>query len=217
MLITYFSPRSMSLKKRYHKPGKLSPQPVRPAEAAKEKKAAWSSEKIISSSAILISLMSLFALFYQTNIMREEQELQRRAQLKSTMPYLMIANSNYGGPNYSIILSNKGIGPAIIDSTTIFYEDSAYQMDIPTFLYQEVPELSKINNIYHSNIIPGQLISPGESIEIFKVDNAQESADQFLELLSLYNFDYRLVYRSVYDERWALTSERFFPVKLEEK
>ena len=162
----------------------------------------------------MISLMSLIALFYQTNLMREEQELQRNAQLKSTMPYLMIANANYGGPDFSIVLSNKGIGPAIVDSTIVIYKDSAYQMDLPTFFYQEVPELSEI---YHSNIAPGQLISPNERIEIFKVDNSQESTDQFLQLLMAIDIDYRLVYRSVYDERWALTGESYFPVKLKEE
>ncbi|KGE85124.1 MAG: hypothetical protein ACE362_28665 [Phaeodactylibacter xiamenensis] len=206
----------MSLKKTYSNSGKAARPPML-TQSDEKKKRFWNTEKIMSTSAIMISLMSLIALFYQTNLMREEQELQRNAQLKSTMPYLMIANANYGGPNFSIVLSNKGIGPAIVDSTIVIYKDSAYQMDLPTFLYQEIPELSKISEIYHSNIAPGQLISPNERIEIFKVDNSQESANQFLQLLMAIDIDYRLIYRSVYDERWALTGESYFPVKLEEE
>ena len=178
--------------------------------------ASWSSEKIISYSAILISLMSLVALMYQTSIMREEQQLQRKAQLKSTMPYMMIANSNYGGPNYAIIISNKGVGPALIDSTVIMYNDSAYLMDLPTFLYEQIPGLREVDNLYHSNITPGQLISPGETIEIIRIDNSQESADQFLKALAPIDINFRLIYRSVYDERWVLSSDSYYPVKIEE-
>ncbi|MBV6652515.1 MAG: hypothetical protein KI786_02090 [Mameliella sp.] len=178
--------------------------------------ASWSSEKIISYSAILISLMSLVALMYQTSIMREEQQLQRKAQLKSTMPYMMIANSNYGGPNYAIIISNKGVGPALIDSTVIMYKDSAYLMDLPTFLYEQIPGLREVDHLYHSNITPGQLISPGETIEIIRIDNSQESADQFLKALAPIDLNFRLIYRSVYDERWVLSSDSYYPVKIEE-
>jgi hypothetical protein len=197
----------MSLKKTYSASGKAARSPMLP-QGAEKKKPFWSTEKIMSTSAIMISLMSLIALFYQTNLMREEQELQRTAQLKSTMPYLMIANANYGGPDYSIVLSNKGIGPAIIDSTTVIYKDSAYQMDFPTFFYQEIPEMDKIEHLYHSNILPGQLIPPGETIEIFKVNDSQESTNQFIRLLEKHEFDYQIIYRSVYDERWALGAGR---------
>ena len=206
----------MSLKKTYQQTGKAARQPILPQEF-RQKRSFWNTEKIISTSAILISLMSLIALFYQTNIMREEQELQRRAQLKSTMPYLMIANANYGGPNFSIVLSNKGIGPAIIDSTIIMYKDSMYQMDLPPFFYQLIPELSNINHLYHSNIVSGQLISAGETIEIFTVDNSQESTNKLLKALEPYDVDYQIVYRSVYDERWALRGDSYYPVKLEEE
>jgi hypothetical protein len=172
-------------------------------------------DKIVSISAILISLMTLGALIYQTNIMREEQELNRMAQLKTTMPYLTLSNFNYGGPNYAVVLSNKGIGPALIDTVSITYQDSVYYMDLATFIYEAIPEAWDIEHLYHANISPGQLIPPGEALHLLSIDNDQESSDQLVKSLEGLDAYYRIVYRSVYDERWALTSDSFYPVKLE--
>lgn len=177
----------------------------------------WSSAKIVSLSAIIISLFSLIALIYQTNLMRLEQQLTREAELKSKMPYLMIANKNYGGPNYSIALFNKGLGPAIIDSFSIISEDSVYQMDLATFFFEVVPGVAEINPLFYANLLPGQLVPAGEELELLGINNSQEATDELLRLMENGpDIDFRLIYRSVYDERWILTSEQFFPVKLED-
>lgn len=181
------------------------------------KKSFWSSAKTVSLSAILISLFSLIALIYQTNLMRLEQQLTREAELKSKMPYLMIANKNYGGPNYAIALFNKGLGPAIIDSFSIIVEDSVFQMDLATYFLEFIPGVADIDPLYYSNLVPGQLIPAGEELELITVDNSQQATNELLDLLeNSSDFDYRLIYRSVYDERWVLTGEQFFPVKLED-
>lgn len=177
----------------------------------------WSTEKVVSFSAILISLFSFVALVYQTNLMRLEQQLTREAELKSKMPYLMIANKNYGGPNYAIALFNKGLGPAIIDSFSIIVEDSVYQMDLATYFLEVVPEIADIDRLYYSNLLPGQLLPAGEEMELVGINNAQEATNELLRVIEKGpDINYRLIYRSVYDERWLLTSEEFFPVKLEE-
>jgi len=177
----------------------------------------WSSAKIVSFSAILISLFSLVALIYQTNLMRLEQQLTREAELKSKMPYLMIANENYGGPNYSITLFNKGLGPAIIDSFVILTEDSVHQMDLASYFLKIIPEIGNIEPFFFSNLLVGQLIPAGEEINLIGIENSQEGTNKLLRLLEdSPDIDYRLIYRSVYDERWRLTGEEFFPVKLED-
>lgn len=177
----------------------------------------WNSAKIVSLSAIVISLFSLIALIYQTNLMRLEQQLTREAELKSKMPYVMIANKNYGGPNYAITLFNKGLGPAIIDSFSITTEDTTYQMDLATYFFEVVPGVAEINSLFYSNLLPGQLVPAGEEIDLISIDNSQEATNELLRLMeNSPDIDYQLIYRSVYDERWVLTGEAFFPVKLED-
>lgn len=188
---------------------------TKPTCTAMSAKTFWSSEKIVSLSAIIISLFSLVALVYQTNLMRLEQQLTREAELKSKMPYVMIANTNYGGPNYAITLLNKGLGPAIIDSFSIITADSVYQMDLATYLLEMIPETGEIDHLYYANLFPGQFISAGEELNLVGIDNSRESADELIRLMETTpDLDYRLIYRSVYNERWLLTGEQLTPVKL---
>lgn len=176
----------------------------------------WNSEKVMSSSAIFISLVTLIAMIYQSNLMREEYELARQAQFASTMPYLMLSNMNGNGPNHTLTLRNNGLGPAFIDSVIIEYQDSVYYTDLPNFLYDNVPEVYDIPSLYHSNLSPGQLMAAGESLNMLQVIDSQESTDSLLSTLSrLSGLRYRVIYRSVYNERWEINTDRLQPVKLE--
>ena len=63
-------------------------------------------DRILSVSAMVIGVGSLFVILYQTHLMRQSQHA-------SVMPYLMIGfTSNSGGIHVN--LRNAGIGPALI-------------------------------------------------------------------------------------------------------
>ncbi|MEO1052923.1 MAG: hypothetical protein AAFX87_19970 [Bacteroidota bacterium] len=175
------------------------------------KKFYWNSEKIMSTSAIMISLMTLFVLSYQTKIIREQQRL-------SVLPYLSIFNENTGGPNFKLSIKNDGIGPAFIESVEVIYKDKTYETDLPQFLYDNIPEMDSIDNIYHSNLGPGQLVPPGLQLNILEVNDSQESGVQLVQLLQKLGnegIDLKIVYRSIYEERWQLTIRNNFPEKLD--
>ncbi len=176
----------------------------------------WNSEKVMSSSAIFISLVTLIAMIYQSNLMREQYELARQAQFASTMPYLMMSNTNGNGPNHTLTLRNSGLGPALIDSVIVEYQDSVYYTDLPNFLYDNIPETYDIPSLYYSNLWPGQLMPAGETLNMLQVIDSQESTDSLLSLLSrLTTLKCRIIYRSVYNERWEINTEQLQPVKLE--
>ena len=171
------------------------------------KKGFWNAEKIVSGAAILISLLTLVVFIYQTNLMRKQQYL-------SVMPYLSVGNYHMGLADYAILLENDGIGPAFIESTKITYNGKTYETDFPSFLSQMIPAFDSIPNILYSNIRPGRMIPPGEEIKVLEVGNSQESALQLLMLLDTLEYDFELVYSSIYKERWKLTNEQTQPVKL---
>lgn len=176
------------------------------------KKQFWSSDKIVSLSAILISLMTLAVLSYQTSLMRKQQRL-------SVLPYLSIGNYGTNTPNYKFVLENSGIGPAFIESIKIFYKGKVYKKDFAQFLISDIPEMDSVNNVYHSNIYEGVLIPSGRKINLLQIDNSLEDALKFnkvLEMLYKNGFGFELVYRSAYDEKWKITHESSIPVKIGE-
>ena len=77
-------------------------------------------EKATTILVIIASLGSLFIIYRQTNLMSKQFELQRLEQHKSVLPYLTMYNTSTS-TQYSYTLSNKGIGPALVNEINIKY------------------------------------------------------------------------------------------------
>ena len=170
----------------------------------------WNSDKIVSISAILISLMTLVVSWYQTSIIRQQQRL-------SVLPYLSMRNYNTGGKQYKLVLKNDGIGPAFVDEVYINYKGKKYSMDLPVFLRKHIPAYKDIYKVSHSNVTPGNLIPAGVRVDIFAAHNSLLDANKLVILLKkLYKegLEVVIVYKSVYEERWKLSSNGEAPKKL---
>ena len=75
----------------------------------------WNSERILSLSAMSISIMTLVIFIYQTNLMSKQNDL-------SILPYLQVSTSNNSeGNSYLLSVQNHGVGPAIIESVKLQY------------------------------------------------------------------------------------------------
>lgn len=169
----------------------------------------WSTDRIVSFSAIMISLVTLIVFIYQTQLMAEQQRL-------SVLPHISFGYMNTGGSNFTVYISNDGIGPAFIEDIRIYYQDSVYHKDLPTFLYQDVPEMDSLENIRHSNIIEGQLIPAGRRIDVLQVNDSFENGQRLYALLNKLNVRAELEYRSAYNERWLLSTDHYVPVLIED-
>lgn len=55
----------------------------------------WTSDKIMSTSALFISVILLIALLYQSYLAREENRLNQRQQSANVLPYLSQLYSEY--------------------------------------------------------------------------------------------------------------------------
>lgn len=175
---------------------------------AKKKKI--SADRIVSISAILMSLMTLVVLIVQTNMIRHQQR-------NSVYPHLMMGNQGYGGANFAYIMTNSGIGPAIIESVEINYQDSIYQMDLPSFFFNHIEGSDTLSDVLHSNIYPGMLIPAEKTINFFEVDNNLESAISLmkaLEKLQEEEFEMVITYKSIYEDKWQLSTETGTPEPL---
>ena len=64
---------------------------------------------------MVVSIGTLAALSYQALLMRD-------AERASRLPYLYISLNSNDQQSVAIVLSNSGIGPAIVDDVTIHYQ-----------------------------------------------------------------------------------------------
>ena len=177
------------------------------------KKKFWSADKLVSFAAIFISVMSLFIFKKQTNIMEEQSHL-------SVMPYLMLETSNNGfDKKFYIEFVNHGVGPAIIESRRIIYKGQSYDMEFIDFIEDVAPDTDSINIISSSSIQPGFSLPAGRSRTIIIAGGSERSYNDFLKFMQTVqseDFNYEIVYKSIYNDRWKITSQEEIPIKLED-
>ena len=83
-------------------------------------------DRIVSISAIVVSLATLIMILYQTNLMRQEQRA-------SVMPSLMIGYGKSDTLNVvqeRIWLKNNGLGPAFIEKMVVIDSTGTHTMDL---------------------------------------------------------------------------------------
>lgn len=167
-------------------------------------------EMAVAVAAMLTAVAATVVSVMQTNIMRDEAEMERQHARLSVQPSVWIfqnSNTDPAGASYSLELLNKGLGPAIIEQFEITLDgkvllrwgevinavsDGAYRLhgddrNVPGAGYSSVP--------------PGHIIPAGESVRPIRLSNVD------LELVRLLaSSGSRPIYSacvcSVYRECW---------------
>jgi len=173
----------------------------------------WTSDKIVSFVAIIVSVFSLFIFVKQTNIIEEQNHL-------SVMPYLMLETANNSkDATFSIHIMNYGVGPAIIKKRTISYKGKAYDMDFHEFLEQQIPEMDSVNIRNWSTLQIGLAIPAGSDRNILITGGDRSSYQAFLgimEELQSNGFKYEIEYKSIYNDMWVITDDENIPIRIED-
>ncbi len=159
------------------------------------KKRTLSPDTIIAISATIVSACALIITIYQTSLMREQQ-------LKTVWPYLITSEMVDENQKMSIIITNNGIGPAIVDSVRIEYKGQSYKSYV-----EVVKQISKELNRgeyglrwSHNSISKGSVIQSGNGSEWITV-NGEEDNKIFAERMR--DVKSYIYYRSIYDEKWC--------------
>lgn len=173
-----------------------------------EKEQFWTSEKIMSISALFVSAISLIALFYQLNLAREENELIRKQQSASVLPYLSQWSSNTSN-SLKIIFGNKGVGPAFIKKVTFEINDTVfYNSDhlfdyIMTNIYKKDSiKLSALTSTFSK----GYVLPANETIEIITMNDVKD-INTLRKFMSDKTLDCTVIYADVYGTQWSLSSK----------
>ncbi|MCE7995528.1 MAG: hypothetical protein HEP71_26350 [Roseivirga sp.] len=190
------------------------------SEAAEDtkKKINWSPEKVMSSSALLISVVSVIALFYQLHLAREENELIRKQQSASVLPHLSMLPT-LGPDGYTMDFVNQGVGPAFIKEVEFRVGGSTKFLRSDFFINHIVNKIYESDSVSISigtySMMEGDVIPANNSINIVRV-RGEAGVDMFRHQLDVLDWSYAIIYEDVYGTRWRLGSENRFPVLVSE-
>lgn len=171
----------------------------------RKNKSAWNANRIVSISAISISLFTLFILIYQSRLLSRQFELAQKQQYASVLPYLEIGPS-FGSDYFRIILSNTGIGPAFIKDVYILYNDDKYALDLFQFLNEFATPADSLGQYGYSSLYTGRVLQPGTVHELIWSDASPFDAGKLRTFFIEKDIVLVIEYASVYDERWILES-----------
>lgn len=177
----------------------------------------WNSEKVLSISAMGISFLTLIIFIYQTNLIRKQNYI-------SILPYLSVSiTENRAQSTFEFNLENHGVGPAIIESVTLFHKGKRYDLanynnEIFKFLVFRAPELDSIQNSSSSTLESGMAVPINTTINIFKIVKSPKDypliTNSFNRLLEE-GLDYEIIYKSIQSERWMIHKGSQGPEKLD--
>lgn len=180
-------------------------EPEKPKKS--RKKINWTTDKIMSTSALFISVISLIALIYQSYLAREENKLIQMQQSASVLPHLNQWYSNYNN-TFKFVVGNKGVGPAFIDEVEITL-DSEHKFnntkDLFDYIFKNNKVLDTIPYTY-STLIKGFVLPANEQIDILEIKNAKH-IQPIRDVLNNENITYKIVYKDVYGSKWVLTND----------
>lgn len=181
-------------------------------------------ERLVSLVAVLIGLGSLFIIVYQTALLREQQQA-------SALPYLMIGLLTSDERSY-VFARNTGVGPALIEDVVIRYQGRELRKDPYDFFLEVRPDVPG-RGLSVDRMIPGRLVSAGEWVNwLGSEGNGQEMASMLLRLFDIGEVPQawydahgvpksgpdkaiiEVTYRSVYGDRWRVTSDSIVPREL---
>ncbi|MEM9679214.1 MAG: hypothetical protein AAF901_02725, partial [Bacteroidota bacterium] len=173
----------------------------------KKKPTIWTTAKIMSTSALFISVISLIALLYQSYLAREENKLIRKQQSATVLPYLSTWFSN-SSKGFKIVLGNKGVGPAFIKTVNLVYDDSLKfdnSDDLMDHIFMTTKGLDTMPRST-STLSEGLVLPANETVEVVWVRD-KTGVLLFTNALDEKNLEYEIFYEDVYGAQWMLSNK----------
>ena len=141
--------------------------------------------------AVTTSFLALFISIYETSLQRSENKAM-------VWPYVTISPS-YTSDGFSFRAKNKGIGPALIKSAQVVFNDtlvSDYDQLLDMVKSDRVIGYDRIRTSELNNTV----ISPGEDIELLRLPWDDETR---IMAQDLQNTDITIQFCSVLDDCWV--------------
>jgi hypothetical protein len=184
----------------------------------------FDTDRIVSLSALVVGIGSLFVVVYQTYLTRQQQ-------FASVRPYLYLQLQSDDQSTY-LLLSNSGTGPALIDEIRVGQKDRMITGDPYDFYTGLKPEAANTLAVDVDKILPGRLIPPGTTIRMLGVTGAhhRKMLEELLRLFAIAEVPQswyaelgtspvgkaviEITFSSIYGQRWRIRSDRLVPERL---
>jgi hypothetical protein len=170
----------------------------------------WNADKIVSLSAILISLATMAIYLYQTHLIIKQQHA-------SVMPYLMVGQSSLNDNHMMVNLQNNGLGPAFVEKLNVYYQGKKYEnCDLAVF-FERYNKKDTIRFGW-SNIIVGQLIPANKDIEMLVISNNKKEATKLKKYFWGMDkpVELEIIYTSIYGDKWKIKGNFTRPEKIDD-
>jgi hypothetical protein len=142
-------------------------------------------------AAIIASLVGLLALL----IAGYTAVLQRQQVRAQVWPYLLSASSDV---STQYLWMNKGVGPAMVQSTQVFVDGKPQQN------WKAVMSALRLGSLnYGQSTLSGNVLSAGETLEWLKFENSEDFR-HFREAAKSAKLDFRVCYCSTLGECWVV-------------
>ena len=178
-------------------------------------------DRILSLTAMLVGVGSLVTLAYQAGLTRQSQHASMRPYL-----YVQLMANDQG---VHVLLTNSGIGPALIDDVHIHYQGRDIPGDPYDFFTAQRPDIAKLG-VDVDKVLKGRLIPAGATIAMVGNTGSQKTLPDYLRLFEISEVPRSwyinsgtaggdkavidITFESVYGDRWRVRSDRIVPDQL---
>jgi hypothetical protein len=195
--------------------------PPPPSDPVTPKAARWSTDRIVSLSAMAVGVCSLVITLYQTYLTRE-------AARASVLPYLTFGVMSNDEGAY-LTLRNDGLGPARLEAVQIHYKGKSAALD-PYDFYLAQHAGKGSDGLSVDRVTPGRLLPAGTTVQMLGVGGGDRRIPMLGEMLRMFAIAdappawlaalkatggdkavIDVVYASVYGERWRVRSDQLVP------
>ena len=164
------------------------------------------SDRVLSITAYVISIATLIALMYQSNLVSEQNEMMQKEQYASVMPYLTMGfMGSEDESRFELFLKNDGVGPAFIKEINIRYKDSLYKMPIAKF-YTKILNVENKDSIkmLRYDIGKNTVIPANKKIALLTFYTDQNKAFDLFDAFGTMEATIEITYASIYDQKWKM-------------
>jgi len=167
-------------------------------------------QNVIAIAVSLISVCALMVSVYQTRIMSEQRSLMHEQAKASVWPRISLEvskghrESDYAVVDYSLILSNEGVGPAIVTDVRVWYDDKIMTNWWDVFEEFEMEDTVKTFIGYAS--INKSIYSAADEDKVMSLSDNLPLAQYFYK--NYKNIKIEIIYESIYGDKWKYTKDK---------
>ena len=164
-------------------------------------------EVFVSLAALVTAVAAVVITLEQTEVMQEEAELERTNARISVMPSVWLSTyigDAEGDSYFKIVLTNKGLGPAVIERFDVSYRDQpVYNWDelarkMAAHTESETSYEGSTLGSWRSPVSPGLMLESGGTMEPLRVFDSTDADGIKLPMRGAQDMGISVCYCSLY-------------------